>query len=153
LIEARRSVQALRPQPLDTASLIDALTTLTHQLTRHSPVKAIVHMCGVPYALLPEVENHLFRIAQESITNVLKHAQGSQIHLTLVYQLLQVQLTVQDNGQGFDPDLISSSSYGMLGMQERAQAIGAVLTFTSQPGQGTMIEVLLPVLPSVGESR
>ena len=53
--------------------------------------------------MLPDVENHLFRIAQESITNVLKHAPASQLHLTLAYQPLQVQLTVQDDGQGFDP--------------------------------------------------
>jgi PAS domain S-box-containing protein len=143
LTEARRSVVALRPQLLEEGSLQSALHRLVAQ-TRATATDTTLYdeIKGAVYALPTEVENNLLRIGQEALTNAIRHANADEIRVELVYDRDRVCLRVQDNGQGFGVGSIpSSEGFGLLGMSERVERIGAQLTIRSQPGQGTEIIV------------
>ncbi|MUG91894.1 PAS domain S-box protein [Scytonema sp. UIC 10036] len=143
LSEARRSVVALRPQLLEEGSLQSALHRLVAQLrTAAMDTTLYYEIKGVVYALPTEVENNLLRIGQEALTNAIRHANADEIRVELVYDRNRFCLRVKDNGQGFGVGSVpSSDGFGLLGMSERAERIGAQLTIGSQPGQGTEIIV------------
>jgi PAS domain S-box-containing protein len=139
LTEARRSVVALRPQLLEEGNLQSALHRLVAQF-RATATDTILYyeIEGAVYALPTEVESNLLRIGQEALTNAMRHANADEIRVELVYDRDRFCLRVKDNGQGFGVGSISSSEgFGLLGMSERAERIGAQLTIRSQPGQGT----------------
>jgi PAS domain S-box-containing protein len=139
LVEARRSVVALRPQLLEEGSLQSALHRLIAQI-RTAATDTTLHyeIEGVVYPLPAEVESNLLRMGQEALTNAIRHANADEIRVELVYDRDQVCLRVKDNGQGFGVGSIpSSEGFGLLGMSERAERIGAQLTIRSQPGEGT----------------
>jgi PAS domain S-box-containing protein len=147
LTEARRSVVALRPQLLEEGNLQSALHRLIAQ-TRAAAMDITLHyeIEGAVYALSTEVESNLLRMGQEALTNAIKHANADEIRVELIYDRDQVCLRVRDNGQGFGVgSLPSSEGFGLLGMSERAERIGAQLTIGSQPGQGT--EIIVTVNP------
>ncbi len=147
LTEARRSVVALRPQLLEEGSLQSALHRLVAQI-RAAAMDTTLHyeIEGAVYSLPTEVENNLLRMGQEALTNAIKHANADEIRVGLVYDRDQVCLRVRDNGQGFGVGNIpASEGFGLLGMSERAERIGAQLTIRSQPGQGT--EIIVTVNP------
>ncbi|MGG6242205.1 PAS domain S-box protein [Nodosilinea sp. AN01ver1] len=147
LTEARRSVVALRPQLLEEGSLQSALHRLIAQI-RTAAMDTTLHyeIEGAVYALPTEVESNLLRMGQEALTNAIKHANADEIRVELVYDRDQVCLCVSDNGQGFGVGSIpASEGFGLLGMSERAERIGAQLTIRSQPGQGT--EIIVTVNP------
>jgi PAS domain S-box-containing protein len=139
LTEARRSVVALRPQLLEEGSLQSALHRLVAQTrTAANDTTLYYEIEGSVYALPTEVESNLLRIGQEALTNAIRHASADEIRVELVYEHDQFLLRVKDNGQGFGVGSIpSSEGFGLLGMSERAERIGAQLTIQSQPGQGT----------------
>ncbi|MEG4058755.1 MULTISPECIES: PAS domain S-box protein [unclassified Microcoleus] len=143
LTEARRSVVALRPQLLEEGSLQSALHRLIAQIrTAAMDVTLYYEIEGAVYSLPTEVENNLLRIGQEALTNAIRYANADEIRVELVYDRDQFCLRVRDNGQGFGVGSISASEgFGLLGMSERAERIGAQLTIRSQPGQGTEIIV------------
>ena len=143
LTEARRSVVALRPQLLEEGSLHSALHRLVAQIrTAAMDTTLYYEIEGAVYSLPTEVESNLLRIGQEALTNATKHANADEIRVELVYDRDRVCLRVKDNGQGFGVGSIpSSEGFGLLGMSERAERIGAQLTIRSQPGQGTEIIV------------
>jgi PAS domain S-box-containing protein len=143
LTEARRSVVALRPQLLEEGSLQSALHRLIAQIrTAAMDTTLYYEIEGTVYSLPTEVESNLLRIGQEALTNAIRHANADQIRVQLVYDREQFCLRVRDNGQGFGVGSIpSSEGFGLLGMSERAERIGAQLTIRSQPGQGTEIIV------------
>ncbi|MEG4089871.1 PAS domain S-box protein [Microcoleus sp. Pol12B4] len=143
LTEARRSVVALRPQLLEEGSLQSALHRLIAQIrTAAMDTTLYYEIEGTVYSLPTEVENNLLRMGQEALTNAIRHANADEIRVELVYDRDQVCLRVRDNGQGFGVGSIpSSEGFGLLGMSERAERIGAQLTIRSQPGQGTEIIV------------
>ncbi|MBD2035377.1 PAS domain S-box protein [Leptolyngbya sp. FACHB-321] len=147
LVEARRSVVALRPQLLEEGNLQSALHCLIAQ-TRAAAMDTTLHyeIEGAVYALPTEVENNLLRMGQEALTNAIRHAHADEIRVELIYERDQVCLRVRDNGQGFGVgSLPASEGFGLLGMSERAERIGAQLTIRSQPGQGT--EIIVTVNP------
>uniref|UniRef100_UPI00145FA730 PAS domain S-box protein n=1 Tax=Brasilonema sp. UFV-L1 TaxID=2234130 RepID=UPI00145FA730 len=147
LTEARRSVVALRPQLLEEGSLQSALHRLIAQIrTAAMDVSLYYEIEGAVYSLPTEVENNLLRIGQEALTNAIRYANADEIRVELVYDRHQFCLRVRDNGQGFGVGSISASEgFGLLGMSERAERIGAQLTIRSQPGQGT--EIIVTVNP------
>jgi signal transduction histidine kinase len=99
---------------------------------------------GAVYALPSEVESNLLRIGQEALTNATRHAHAEEIRVELVYNRDRVCLRVKDNGRGFGVGSIPCvEGFGLLGMSERAERIGAQLTIRSQPGQGTEIIVII----------
>ncbi|MGQ4646226.1 AAA family ATPase [Lyngbya aestuarii] len=144
LTEARRSVTALRPHLLENGNLQSALHRLVTQMRATIDTVLIYEIKGTAYPLPTEVENNLLRIGQEALTNAIKYADAGEIRVELEYQDEQCVLCIKDNGQGFGIGSISSvGGFGLLGMSERADRIGAQLTIQSQPGQGTEIVVIL----------
>uniref|UniRef100_A0A8J6ZHG3 AAA family ATPase n=1 Tax=Desmonostoc muscorum LEGE 12446 TaxID=1828758 RepID=A0A8J6ZHG3_DESMC len=144
LAEARRSVVALRPQLLEENTLQSALHRLVTQMRSTTKTTLIYESKGIVYSLPTEVENHLLRIGQEALTNAIKYANASTILVELVYNDAQCLLRVKDDGQGFGLGSISlPSGFGLLGISERAERIGAHLAIQSQPGQGTEIVVIV----------
>jgi PAS domain S-box-containing protein len=147
LSEARRSVVALRPQLLEEGSLQSALHRLVAQIRAAAMDTTLYYEIeGAVYSLPTEVENNLLRIGQEALTNATRHANADEIRVQLAYDRDQVCLCVKDNGQGFGVgSMTASEGFGLLGMSERAERIGAQLTIQSQPGQGT--EIIVTVNP------
>jgi signal transduction histidine kinase len=144
LAEARRSVSALRPQLLEEGSLYNALNRLTAQMKASTNTHLICEIIGAAYPLSPNTENNLLRIGQEAVTNAIKYAHATGIHVELVYEEVQCLLRVKDDGVGFAIDQISSSQgFGLLGMSERAERIEGELIIHSQPGEGTEIIVIV----------
>jgi signal transduction histidine kinase len=145
LAEARRSVQALRPPTLAEGDLGGALMRLLQQLTASSDVAATFALVGAPAPLSPTIEGHLLRIGQEALNNALCHAQARQIGLELTFTPGWVRLQIRDDGIGFVVEQTPTDRYGLLGMRERAEQLGAVLKVTSTLGQGTTIVVEAPI--------
>ncbi len=145
LVEARRSVKALRPGALETHGLTDALRGLQEQMTSRVPIQSTWEVQGDLFPLPLEVENHLLRIGQEAITNVLRHSQATKLNTTLTYKPGQVCLRVEDNGRGFIPERHNAAGFGLIGMRERAAQIAATLTIDSRPDHGTRIEIVVPI--------
>ncbi|WP_414586166.1 AAA family ATPase [Scytonema sp. PCC 10023] len=144
LTEARRSVTALRPQLLEDGSLHSALYRLVTQMRAATDTALIYEIKGTAYPLPAEVENNLLRIGQEALTNAIKYADAGEIRVELVYDNAQCILRVKDDGRGFGVGTIPTvGGFGLLGMSERAENIGAQLMIRSQPGQGTEIVVII----------
>jgi signal transduction histidine kinase/ligand-binding sensor domain-containing protein len=147
LAEARRSVMGLRTAALDDRSLSDALASSARQWTEGSPIEVRLRLA--PTEILgAEIEQNVLRIAQEAVTNSIKHAQPRSIGIDLDRQASHLVLRVTDDGCGFDAAQSSSDKeghFGLLGMRERAQRIGAEFQVLSYPGQGTTVEVTVPV--------
>ncbi len=141
LDEARLSVRALRPESA-CANLADALQA---QVERFAPlgVHAMLEVQGEPGVLERHAESELLRIAQESVTNVLKHAQARNVHIRLVWSSDSVTLAIVDDGRGFDLHA-HHDGFGLVGMHERACRIGAALRVDAAPGRGTRVETCLP---------
>lgn len=143
LAEARRSVNALRPQVLETSNLRKAFNRLAAQMSA-ADTQTICEVTGEVYPLAVDVENHLLRIGQEALTNAVKYAEATEIQIQLVYEATQFILRVKDNGQGFEMEsLFIVQGFGLISMKERCDRIGAELSIQSIPGQGTEIMVLI----------
>ncbi|WP_442942785.1 protein kinase domain-containing protein [Nostoc sp.] len=143
LAEARRSVEALhRPYLLESSNLQDALSCLAAQLDSSIATQIVYEVMGTPYPLSSDLENNLFRIGQEALTNAIKHAKASEIHIELIYEPTQCSLRIKDDGQGFNVEnQAMQNGFGLLGMAERAERIRAELKIQSDLEQGTEIAV------------
>jgi len=144
LFEARRSVWDLRSHLLENSNLVTALSEVTKLMAGSAHLQIDVQTSGPPRKLAALVENHLLRIAQEALTNALKHARASQIVVKLNYEPDQVCLRVCDDGVGFDTAChatIDGGHFGLLDMSERAGKIGGAFSMISASGQGTEIMV------------
>jgi signal transduction histidine kinase len=113
----------------------------------HSPVDAALFYQGAMRRLTPVVEEHLFRIAQEAILNVLRHARARHLRLELLFQLRSLTLRVVDDGVGFDRQTVADGNggFGLVTMGERARRAGGRLSIESTQGTGTKVEVLVPL--------
>lgn len=141
LTEARRSVQALRAPALIDTDLGGALLRLVQQQTAHTSTAAAFSVVGTPTPLPADVEGQLLRIGQEAIANALAHARAAQLQVELRFTPEAVQLLIVDDGVGFEPAQRHAERYGLIGMRERAQQIGATLTIDSAAGRGTTITI------------
>jgi PAS domain S-box-containing protein len=151
LREARRSVQALRPQALEGKQLSEALKDLVKKMTAGTTVKAEFTSQGEQQKLPPEWETNLLRIGQEVLTNVLRHARASEFNVLLVFDSREIRLNLRDDGCGFDPKR-RHEGFGLQGMRERAEGMGGQLSIESANGKGTMISIVLP-LASASEAE
>jgi signal transduction histidine kinase len=149
LAEARRSVQALRPQALEDSKLPDALADEVTRWTATSGVLAEVRTTGDPQALHPEVEVTLLRVAQEALANVAKHAGAAHAWVTLSYMEDVVTLDVRDDGAGFDRAEPSPTGggFGLIAMRQRVNRLAGQLEIESEPGAGTAVSASLPAIP------
>ena len=143
LDEARAAITGLRPSVLDDLGLGPSLESLVRTLSVPE-----VSLDVTAVELPPHVEVALYRIAQEALQNVEKHARASSVRLSLTTGDGEVRLVVHDDGRGFEEgshdDAAARHAYGMMGIRERAELIGARLTVTSLPGKGTAVEVVVP---------
>ena len=146
MTEARRYVWDLRSQELHKKDLAAALRDTTKRLTAESNVEAVVEVAGPLRPLPPEVETNLLRIGQEAINNAIKHAQAKRIDVALNFDTHSVLLSIGDDGRGFDPgEQIADGHFGLIGMRERAEQAGGVLTVESEREHGTQITVDVPL--------
>lgn len=159
LAEARRSVQALRPTPLEGSRLADAIGEMATRWSESASVALHIETTGHPRPLLTDLEVTLFRVAQEALTNVAKHARASKAVVTLSYMDDVVLLDVRDDGIGFTPGLITAGNrsntgqgFGLKAMGQRLQRVGGKLEIESAPGAGTAISASVPALPAEGST-
>jgi signal transduction histidine kinase len=146
LEEARRSVQALRPKALDGNTLPVALRQAAIRSNDDAKLSCQFRQRGKKIHLSDATQNELFRIGQEALTNVVKHAQAKSVFITLVSQARRVSLSIKDDGVGFATAKPQNQSHGFGKgtMRERAQGIGGRLRVESRPGKGTTIRVEVP---------
>jgi two-component system, NarL family, sensor kinase len=147
LEEARRSVMDLRAAPLQNRSLAEALAELAQSSEGPEITYSVQPELRFP-ALPARVEAGLYRIAQEALANACKHAAASIITIKLTANDHWVRLTIQDDGQGFAPELLSQVTrhdhFGLKGMGERVKLLNGTLCIESEPGEGTIIDVSIP---------
>ncbi|MFC2046778.1 PAS domain S-box protein [Chloroflexota bacterium] len=141
--EMRRFSHNLRPSVLDDLGLLPALELLADDLETNG-VNTTFKVIGVARRLRPEVEVMLFRIAQEAVRNIGRHAQASEAELSVEFADSMLKMSIRDNGKGFSlphrsGDLASLGKLGIVGMQERAKFLGGTLTLNSEPNGGTQI--------------
>ncbi len=141
LAEMRALLMELRPSTLAEFSLVDLLQQLAEATTGRSRLPVELHVEGSQQTLPPEVKIAFYRIAQESLHNISKHAAAESVTMRLRQEPACVQMQVEDDGRGFDTTDIPPNSLGVGIMRERAAAVGAALTIESEIGTGTMITV------------
>jgi signal transduction histidine kinase len=144
----RRTTRALRPIYLEDLGLVTALEMLTRETESGSGVKVTFQKQGNEKRLAAPVELAVYRMAQEALSNVSRHARASQASLSIRFQSETVELEISDNGVGFQApttpaDFAPSGHFGLLGMYERSDLIGAKLAIISSPGKGTQLKIQL----------
>jgi signal transduction histidine kinase len=145
----RRTTRALRPIYLEDLGLVTALEMLAREAESLSGVKIAFVKEGAERRLPAPVELALYRIAQEGLNNVARHAQATRAELGIHFNHDKIELRISDNGVGFEApnspaDFAPSGHFGLLGMYERADLIGARLRIQSTPGKGTHLAIQLP---------
>ncbi len=143
--ETRASIQDLRSGLLERVDLPTALRECVENLRKEQQANIELELDLLPRRLDAVTEHNLLRICQEALTNAMRHARATLIRVRLSNHADSVDLSVEDNGTGFDPALSYPGHFGLLGMKERAGKIGATLTTESQPDRGTHIRVHLPL--------
>jgi signal transduction histidine kinase len=138
--EMRALLAELRPSALTDTDLGDLLHLLGNALSARINIPVTVTVADE--VILPaEVQVAFYRVCQEALNNVTKHAKASRVDIDLKHEGAGVELYIHDDGRGFDPDQTSSGHYGLGMMHERAESAGAQLTITSQPGHGTKLSM------------
>lgn len=145
----RRIIEDLRPSALANLGLVSALEILTREFAERSGVQ--VHVDLAPVALDAADELTVYRLVQEALTNVAKHAGATQVHVRLHRGAQgRAEVEVHDDGAGFDRTGVRSGAHGLLGMRHRVEAAGGRFALHSAPGQGTRIQASLPTRPGAG---
>jgi two-component system, NarL family, sensor kinase len=145
LEEARRSVLDLRAAPLEGRPLSGALRALVERWEAQTGIAARYRAVNGSRPLPPRVEAGVYRICQEALTNVARHAEAGRVTVRLVATPDRVRLVVEDDGRGFDAAEGSEDRHGLLGMRERAEMLGGALEVRSGPGEGARIEATVPL--------
>jgi signal transduction histidine kinase len=149
LKELQRLISDLRPSHLDDLGLSAALRWYANRVQEHSTISVRVDILGEECDLDESMKITVFRIIQESLNNIIKHAQATQANIYLQFEEKNVRINVRDNGIGFDLDSreqqrTSRPRLGLAGMQERAALLGGTVSVQSRPGYGTEVEALIP---------
>jgi len=139
LEESRQAIQALRTDPLKTTGLVGALRNTLQAFQARTGVRTNLIVAGHEPDLTDEEAQALFRIAEEALTNVERHAAAQRATVRLAFGNDRIDLVIQDDGVGFDPATVDPDHYGLTGIRERAAMIGATLKVHSRPGGGTRI--------------
>jgi signal transduction histidine kinase len=146
--ETHRAVWDLRESAHEQTDLATALTEMLPGLCTEGGAKIELKCTGDRRALPAVVESQLLRVAQEAVTNALKHAEAGRIDVELRFADDRFTLVIRDDGRGFDadhPPSATSGHFGLFGMRERAIKLEADLRVTSQPGEGTAIQIDVPL--------
>jgi signal transduction histidine kinase len=140
LDETRRAILDLRSSPVEELGLSGALQQLVERFSQHNGIRAGWTVEGKPVPLMPVQANALYRIAEEALVNVERHAQAHQVNVALCYTD-GVSLEIQDDGRGFDLSQVDRQRYGLLGITERAALVDAQVAIHSSPDGGTQVIV------------
>jgi signal transduction histidine kinase len=151
LSEARRSVEALRPEPLEGGRLGEALAGVAERWSALNGIPAQVTTTGTARPIHPEAEFALLRAAQEALANVARHARATRVGLTVSYMENEVVLDVRDDGVGFDP-AAGEHGFGLVAMRQRIAALSGTLQVESEPGGGTAISACVPTVSALADS-
>lgn len=157
MVEARRVSKNLRPPELDDFGLPAAARGLCETFKSWSGIEVSLKFSNVPDRLSSAIELNLYRIIQEALTNIQKHAQASHVEIHVTKKKSSLELTIKDNGIGFDSLLRANPSkpeegFGLISMRERAASLRGALEIKSAPGHGTEIFVRVPIKPMRGAS-
>jgi len=146
LTEARRSIMDLRTVDLQGQDLHSALIASMQRWVAGTPVQMNVQVSGETPALPHEIMQNLLRIAQEAVANTLKHASAQTIWVQIEARDRRLRMSIRDDGCGFHPlEAGLDGHFGLLGMRERANRVGGALNLKSNPGEGTFIDVVVPI--------
>jgi signal transduction histidine kinase len=143
----QRMARGLRPSVLDDLGLEDALDRLGIEVSRTQDLVVDVHATGRRVPRLPDsLEIALYRMAQEALTNAVKHAAPKAVSILLYRNPTEVRLVIEDDGKGFDASAaLSAGRLGLVGMRERAHLVGGSMTLESSSGNGTTICITVPL--------
>jgi two-component system NarL family sensor kinase len=142
---ARRSVLDLRAAPLEGRSLGDAVSEMAEEWAARGDLALHLAVTGGNFPLPVRVEVGVYRIVQEALTNIVRHADAQNLTLALVITPEQVQLTIEDDGRGFEPAEVPNGHYGIIGMNERIKLLGGEMTLCSTPSDGTRLDIVIPL--------
>jgi signal transduction histidine kinase len=139
LQDVRRLAVELRPSALDDFGLVPAVERLAANLSEQTDLAVDFEARLGERRMPPEAETALYRIVQEAVTNVVKHADAHRVSITLVRKEASVVVVIEDDGQGFEPASVRAGALGFTGMRERVELVGGRLTVESSPGAGTTL--------------
>jgi len=144
--KVHRTAWELRPTALDDVGLLCALETYVADWSSHHDIQVDLHARGITRGrFAPDIETAAFRVVQEALTNVLKHAAASTVSVLLDGSNERLQIIIEDDGSGFDAEMVAHSGrLGLAGMQERVTLVGGTLTIDSAVGKGTSLYVRMP---------
>jgi signal transduction histidine kinase len=149
--ETRRLISGLRPPVLDESGVVEAIAHLVHDQTRQKGPQIDYHSMVEFDRLVPALENAVYRICQEAITNAAQHSRAEKVRVSLVQLRNRLRIEVRDWGVGFDAKTAATGRFGLEGIRQRARLLGGKCNIRSRPGQGTRVIVELPVLESQEE--
>lgn len=147
--EMRALLLHLRPIHLEGKRLSEAIPELVHEMKAKVPMDISLDM-EEELSLNKGIENHLFRIVQEALSNTLRHARATKMGIELHRRGETVRLGIRDNGVGFDIQAKKQTSYGLMSMEERVNELGGSFNVASAPGKGTRIEIRVPLMTDGG---
>jgi signal transduction histidine kinase len=158
LSELRHIIADLRPSQLDDLGLVAALQWYVQEFEDRYPISVEFMTEGEPVRLLSEYETVLFRITQEALTNIAKHANATEAVIRLKTSPNRVDVSIQDDGRGFDPkqvlqDGTEQTGWGLVGIVERTLLLGGDYQIDSAPGQGSQIRVSIPIVMERKDAR
>jgi signal transduction histidine kinase len=153
LKELQRLIADLRPSHLDDLGLPATIRWYVNEVAERSNLEIKVKISGEERTICPEYSTSIFRILQEALTNITKHANATRVQIVIIFESEEVHVVVEDNGRGFDANRSKEKvSWGLIGMQERATLLGGQFHLHTAPGEGTMIEIVIPYCPIHRES-
>jgi signal transduction histidine kinase len=141
----RRIIEDLRPSALSNLGLVPALEILTQEFAQRSGLQLHLELADSPSDDADRLA--LYRLVQEALTNVMRHAKATQVRVSLGEVDGWLQLSIRDDGQGFNPDAVGAGHHGLLGMRHRIESLGGTLQLLSSPGRGTLVLARLPRRP------
>jgi signal transduction histidine kinase len=148
LQETRRALKALRASPLDDLGLVKAIQTMVDTAAQRGRFVIDLSLPEHDPVLSPDVEQCLYRVAQEAVENVVRHANARHVCMRVSVKEREIELLIQDDGVGFQPDHSQPTGhFGLEGMRERARLAGGDLTIASAPGSGTTIRLVIQGYP------
>jgi signal transduction histidine kinase len=148
LDEGRGALLGLRPPALPDGSLEKALGDMRDDFAPGGPSRLRIVIVGETRSLVPAVQEEVYWIAREALLNALRHSTGTRVEAEIEYLPSKLRVVVRDNGTGIDPEALRTgrnSHWGLTGMQERAASIGAKVRVWSKQGEGTEVEISLPI--------
>jgi signal transduction histidine kinase len=157
LTELRRILSGLRPAILDDLGLVPAIRWFARTNLEQAGIHVVIKAPSTPLELSPAITTTLFRIVQEAISNIVRHAGAGSVTIVLQLNKEIVHLRIEDDGRGFDPgnasrDAVELQRLGLLGIRERAELLGGDVEIESAPEKGTRLQVSIPLGETGGKN-